>query len=848
VVSVELLIPLAEMEGVLRVASIIPPQPDAVTSQGSALHRAPVWNARGFTGVGVKVGVIDTGFQGYGSLMGTELPASVVARCYTGLGSYTSNLVDCETGDVHGTAVAEAVVDVAPEVSLYIANPRSPLDLQNTAEWMWDQGVSVINHSVGWLWSGPGDGTSPFSESPLATVDLAVNQSVVWINSAGNSALDNWYGGFVDADTDQWHEFGVGLEVNKVHLSTGERIVALLRWDDSWSGASRDFDLYLYDTTGTVLLDFSENEQQGSEGQYPFEGINYVAPSSGTYSLAIRRFSGSVPSWLQLNTLTRQDLEISVASHSIGNPAESSNPGLLAVGAANWSNPSIIESFSSRGPTTDGRIKPDIVGADGGDSVTYGPGGFFGTSQSAPHVSGMAALVLQQFPGLSPPEIASYLKLNANPRGIVPNNTWGYGLAQLPLLVPGSPTGVTAVPGDGYATVTWSAPAADGGSSVTQYTATSSPGGKTVTTSSTSAVVTELTNGTSYTFTVAATNAIGTGSPSAPSNAVVPANLPPVVQAVMDFTTDEGTTLNRLVATFTDVDAADTHTAVVDWGDGATTNGTVIEPSSPGSVFGSHAYDENGVYSVTVSVTDSAGNSAQDTVVVTVINVAPSVDAGGDLVVSEGEKVSLAPATFDDNGTQDTHTVSIDWGDGSAPELGAVDQGTDSVSGSHAYADNGTYTVIVTATDDDGGSGSDSFNITVNNVAPVVKAGIDHAVGGGASLGLPLVTFSDVGSGETHTASIDWGDGSITVGTIHTFAQIVTGHHQYANAGSFTVFVTVTDDDGGTGSDSFELVVLSAPVLVSIPGIGLIGLMALGGVLGALVIAGIRRRVAVHQG
>ena len=50
---------------------------------------------------------------------------------------------------VHGTIVAESVIDIAPEVSLYIANPISRADLQAAADWMVSEGVSVINYSVG---------------------------------------------------------------------------------------------------------------------------------------------------------------------------------------------------------------------------------------------------------------------------------------------------------------------------------------------------------------------------------------------------------------------------------------------------------------------------------------------------------------------------------------------------------------------------------------------------------------------------------------------------------------------------------------------------------------------------
>jgi len=307
------------------------------------------------------------------------------------------------------------------------------------------------------------------------------------------------------------------------------------------------------------------------------------------------------------------------------------------------------------------------------------------------------------------------------------------------------------VPGDSKATVTWNAPAGDGGSPITQYTATSSPEAKTATASSTSVVVTGLSNGTSYTFTVAATNAVGTSDPSAPSNAVVPVNLPPVVQGIADFATDEGTVLDRQFATFTDADPADTHTAVIDWGDGATTTGSVIEPGSPGSVSGSHTYADDGVFTITVSVTDSAGNTDEDVVIVTVNNFVPVVDAGPD--------------------------------------------------------------------------------ITMTGVILVFTRG---------------ATTTDSGIEDTHTAVIDWGDGTVEAATVYQSSVLINGTHVYNVAGTYTVTYTVTDDDGGAGSDSFELVVLVAPAAVSIPGIGVIGLALLGAALGFLVIVGIRRRPAVR--
>lgn len=89
--------------------------------------------------------------------------------------------------------------------------------------------------------------------------------------------------------------------------------------------------------------------------------------------------------------------------------------------------------------------------------------------------------------------------------------------------VPGAPTTVVAVAGDAQATVTFVVPASNGGSAITGYTVVSSPsGGVDSGGTSTTHVVTGLTNGVSYTFRVTASNVVGAGNPSSPSNAVTP--------------------------------------------------------------------------------------------------------------------------------------------------------------------------------------------------------------------------------------------------------------------------------------------------------------------------------------
>ena len=444
-VPVALLAEASEQPNVVRVQAIVPPQPagkGSVISQGVTAHAANAWHTAGYTGQNVKVGIIDGGFEGFSALMGSELPANVTARCYTDIGVFTSNLADCETDGTHGTAVSETLLDIAPDATLYIANPISRGDDQSTVEWLLSQDVDVINFSASWEWDGPGDGTSPYSNSPLRYVDTAVSGGAIWANSAANEADATWFGAFSSPDFDNWLNFTATAELNRVELEAGERFTAQLRWEGSWQAADIDLDLYLYhDSDLSDPIASSLDYQLGVTGDVPFERISYTPEASGIYYLAVWRAAGNVPSWLQLQSFTSQPLQFYTESGSIGNPAESTNPGLLAVGAASYWDVNTIASYSSRGPTPDGRIKPDIVGADCAATSTDGAGftvttgqrcWFSGTSQSSPHIAGLAALVKQRFPDYTPAQIANYLKSNVEPRGAVPNNDWGYGFAKLP--------------------------------------------------------------------------------------------------------------------------------------------------------------------------------------------------------------------------------------------------------------------------------------------------------------------------------------------------------------------------------------------------------------------------------
>ena len=155
-----------------------PRTPDAQTTsltptQGGRAHGATAWNAntRGnnITGKAIRVGIIDIGFDGFNALMGGDLPPSYLVKrhCYVvtknAAGKVTristtgtSGLNDCD-GDGHGTAVAEAVVDIAPHALLYISNAgvrtgseTARSRMRDAVAWMIRENVQVINYSMGW--------------------------------------------------------------------------------------------------------------------------------------------------------------------------------------------------------------------------------------------------------------------------------------------------------------------------------------------------------------------------------------------------------------------------------------------------------------------------------------------------------------------------------------------------------------------------------------------------------------------------------------------------------------------------------------------------------------------------
>jgi len=393
----------------------------AVSGEEVGATLAAAWHEDGYTGKDVKVAVIDGGFEGLAERQAEgELPANVVTQdfCAGGFATVTD----------HGTAVAEIVHEMAPEAQLHLICVDTEVDLAAAEAYAKSQGIHVINHSMGWQGPFRNDGTGPIGD---IVADARAN-GILWVNSAGNQAQSHWSGTYApNGNIHVWNPNGD--QGNTFIWPNGEVICGFLTWDE-WPVAVSDFDLGLLLSGANVLLAISEDEQNGS--QQAFEGMCYRQESGADLRVfwAIRGYRVSTSPRLDLDSWS-PPLEYQTAAGSIGAPA--SSPAALAVGALCWQSRQ-LESYSSQGPTIDGRVKPDIVGHDSVSGMTYGafsscPSAFAGTSASSPEVAGAAALVKQAYPAFSPDQIKQYLMRSARDLGDPGlDSVYGAGELQLP--------------------------------------------------------------------------------------------------------------------------------------------------------------------------------------------------------------------------------------------------------------------------------------------------------------------------------------------------------------------------------------------------------------------------------
>jgi hypothetical protein len=293
--------------------------------------------------------------------------------------------------------------------------------------------------------------------------------------------------------------------------------------------------------------------------------------------------------------------------------------------------------------------------------------------------------------------------------------------------------------------------------------------------------------------------------------AASPAAAGVVVATPSDFTVAEATDYNDVVAMFTDSDEStngSSFTASIDWGDGTpVTAGTIAQSDTIFLVIGEHTYADEGTFTVTVTINEVAGPgtaTAMTTATVTEADVLSGTPTS--FSVPSGVSFTTVVASFSDTLTSNVASdfvATIDWGDATT-SAGTVSgsAGSYQVTGTHTYAGSGTFPVIVTFSDDPPGTATAQVTSTAHVASGLAVTAADFSTPEGTPFNGTVATFSDADTTKTpasFTATINWGDGTTTAGTVTggSGSFTVSGQHTYGDEGSFTFTVTVTETGAG---------------------------------------------------
>ena len=263
------------------------------------------------------------------------------------------------------------------------------------------------------------------------------------------------------------------------------------------------------------------------------------------------------------------------------------------------------------------------------------------------------------------------------------------------------------------------------------------------------------------------------------------------------------------------------YTATIAWGDGQTSPGSISIPNA-NAVSGSHAYSEEGTYALNVTVTDSTGATATGAASTSVADAALTV-TGASVSAVEGAGVSGTVASFTDadpTAAVSDYSATINWGDqtSSAGTVTANGSGGFVVSGSHVYAEEGTYTVTVTVTDAGGASASGTSSASVADAAIALTGAPRFNEHHKTNFTATVATLTDTDPGGVttdYTGQIAWGDGtasacpssSCTITVRPSGGFTVIGSHNYQHNNTYTVTITLTDAGGSTSRTTTTIVV-----------------------------------------
>lgn len=395
---------LSELASITGVAKINTPNyghsyRGSVTTQGDAILRANLVRAAGRNGQGVKVGIISDGGNSIASAQATgDLPSSVTrfGSCST-RSEDISNCLPSSTCN-EGTAMAEIIHDIAPQAELAIAAVSTSLEfIQRLDQLSNTFGANIIVDDLGFF------GEPYFQDGPLAQAVSALPEDVLYISSAGNSGNNHYEANFALAATNssvQLHDFQTNDIAHGFIVPAQGFVVPLLQWNSNFDSPNADYDLLIGDQS-TIIARSDANQFQPDVPPLEALCIPNTSANDEVYFALIERIGGTA-SRLEMFFLGAPAIEYPIPEGSIFGHAATERAIAVATINANDNGNDTIAFYSSRGPSRIDfpsridRQKPDLTGIDGVSVTGAGgfPSTFFGTSAAAPHVAGVAALMM----------------------------------------------------------------------------------------------------------------------------------------------------------------------------------------------------------------------------------------------------------------------------------------------------------------------------------------------------------------------------------------------------------------------------------------------------------------------
>lgn len=366
-------------------------------------------------------------------------------------------------------------------------------------------------------------------------------------------------------------------------------------------------------------------------------------------------------------------------------------------------------------------------------------------------------------------------------------------------VVPIAPVIGSATAGDEQATISFNAPASNGGAPITGYTVTSSPGNVTATGAASPITVTGLSNGTAYTFTVTASNSMGAGTASAATAAVTPAAaLTKPVAGLASATVAANSSANPITLAITGGTPASVAVASAASHGTATASGTAITYTPAAGYSGGDSF--------TYTATNPVGTSSPATVSITV--TAPTftfAPVAGALTAGTAGTAYSTTIVASGGGISYTYAVTA----GSLPAgLSLATDGT--ISGTPTADENASFTI--TATDTHGATGTVSYSLAIGTQAPFAN-GVSATVAANSSAN-PITL--DITGGAPVSVAVDL-TGTRGTATVSGTAATYTPLAGYSGTDSFTYTAT---NPAGTSSPATVTITVTAPTFTFAPAAG----------------------------